>query len=142
MLKTVFFTLSVVISNFILAQGDDTALVYDVTQKYITAFYESKPELLVETLHPELVKRTIKDYAGTNEFVVTSGKAEMVELSKIFNLRGTYSSDSRADITVLAVSERIATVKLVAEKWTDYLQLVKIDGSWRIINVLWDMNNK
>lgn len=31
------------------------------------------------------------------------------------------------------------TVKIIAITWIDYLHVAKVDGEWKIINVLWAM---
>ena len=42
-------------------------------------------------------------------------------------------------MTVLDVFENAASVKVVAAAWIDYLHLVKWNGRWLIVNVLWEM---
>jgi hypothetical protein len=32
-------------------------------------------------------------------------------------------------------------VRIDATRWVDYLQLAKVDGHWRIVNVLWEMRD-
>lgn len=38
-------------------------------------------------------------------------------------------------------SGRAASIKLIADEWIDYMHLVKLNGSWKIINVLWQYNH-
>jgi hypothetical protein len=35
-----------------------------------------------------------------------------------------------------------AVVKIVASDWIDYLEEVKFDGQWKIINVLWELKSQ
>jgi hypothetical protein len=46
------------------------------------------------------------------------------------------------EVTVLDVMEDIAAVKVLSAMYYDYLQMAKIEGEWKIINVLWVMNPK
>jgi hypothetical protein len=46
----------------------------------------------------------------------------------------------KIEVTVLDVMEDIAMVKVLSAMYYDYLQVAKIDGEWKIINVLWVMN--
>jgi hypothetical protein len=46
------------------------------------------------------------------------------------------------DVTILDVYGNAASVKVVANTWVDYLHMVKWDGEWRIVNVLWEMKTK
>ncbi len=52
------------------------------------------------------------------------------------------SSEEKRDIQVkiLDVLEGLAMVKATSAMFWDYLQLAKIEGEWKIINVLWVMN--
>jgi hypothetical protein len=33
-------------------------------------------------------------------------------------------------------------VKIVASGWVDYLEEVKFDGQWKILNVLWELKSQ
>ncbi|MHC4991750.1 MAG: nuclear transport factor 2 family protein [Planctomycetota bacterium] len=48
----------------------------------------------------------------------------------------------KAKVTVLDVYENIASVKIEMHDWTDYAHVGKVDGEWRIINVLWTFNRE
>lgn len=133
------FFMSSLISLNVHSQFKDSLAVVVTTEKYILAFYESKPELLAEVLHSELIKRTIKTLPDSNKILFTNNKIEMVELSKKFNTQGKYDSKSEAKIELLDLFKEMATVKLTAENWIDYIHLVKINGKWQIINVIWLM---
>ena len=43
------------------------------------------------------------------------------------------------DITILDRFNNAAVVKIVASGWVDYLEEAKVDGQWKIINVLWEL---
>ena len=43
------------------------------------------------------------------------------------------------EVTILDVYENAASVKIVAADWIDYLHLARWNGSWRIVNVLWEL---
>ena len=45
--------------------------------------------------------------------------------------------DKTVDVTVFDVDNDIATARAVGSLWYDLLQLAKLDGQWRIVNVLW-----
>lgn len=44
----------------------------------------------------------------------------------------------RTDVTILDVTGRAASVKVDAGPWVDYMHLVKVEGAWKILNVLWE----
>jgi hypothetical protein len=45
-------------------------------------------------------------------------------------------------VTILDRFENAAVVKIVAAEWIDYLELAKVDGEWKIINVQWELKPK
>lgn len=63
----------------------------------------------------------------------------MLKLAKNYNENGDKFGDNpKVEIEVLALDKRIASVKLTADDWVDYMHLVKTDiNQWQIINVLW-----
>lgn len=121
------------------AQNKDSIAIVKQTTKYIQGFYQEKPSWLEEVLHPELVKRTLRAFPNSDQYIASGGQSEMVQLCKIFNKNGKYSESSKAQIKVLDVFKEMATVKLTAETWVDYIHLVKVNGKWQIINVIWLM---
>ena len=48
--------------------------------------------------------------------------------------------DRNIKITVFDVMKDIAVVEVISSQYVDYLQLGKVNGQWKIINVLWQMN--
>ncbi len=52
---------------------------------------------------------------------------------------GTPKEQQQKDITILDRFNNAAVVKVVASGWIDYLEEVKFDGQWKIINVLWEL---
>jgi len=44
------------------------------------------------------------------------------------------------EVTVLDVAEDLAMVKVLSARYYDFLQMAKVDGQWKILNVLWVMN--
>jgi hypothetical protein len=44
---------------------------------------------------------------------------------------------SNNQITILDIYNRITIVKLVSDNWVEYLPLIKLDGKWSVINLIW-----
>jgi hypothetical protein len=51
----------------------------------------------------------------------------------------TPEAERRRDVSILDIYESVASVKVVAKDWIDYLHVVKFDNGWVIINVLWEL---
>ncbi|MBV8035361.1 MAG: nuclear transport factor 2 family protein [Pelomonas sp.] len=52
---------------------------------------------------------------------------------------GKPETGKRADVRILDVFGRTASVRVDAEAWIDYMHLAQIEGRWRIVNVLWEL---
>jgi hypothetical protein len=67
------------------------------------------------------------------------GAAELVESTRRGGGRGTAPERRRAEVHVLNVFGSAASVRVDAGEWVDYMHLARIDGEWKIINVLWEL---
>lgn len=56
--------------------------------------------------------------------------------------RDTPKERQQKEVTILDRYENVASVKIIASDWIDYLHLAKVDGRWVIINVLWERKPK
>ncbi len=106
---------------------------------YIDGYYTASEERMARALHPDLAKRIVRTDPNTGKSVLQNMTAE--ELVQIVaNARGPVPEDQRqSDVTILDVFENVASVKIVAGDWIDYLHVGRVDGEWKIINVLWEM---
>jgi hypothetical protein len=41
-------------------------------------------------------------------------------------------------VTILSTFGNVAMVRIEASEWVDFLQEIKWNGSWKIINVVWE----
>lgn len=115
----------------------DSVQVRDVVTKYIESFYLTQPEKGQESIHPLLAKRTIQEFEDGSEFLKGMTYEEMANLGKVFNARNQFNKNSKKEIKILDMLNQTASLKLIAEGWVDYIHLGKINGEWKIINVLW-----
>lgn len=121
---------------------DEDAIVQTALD-YIEGWYEGDAERMARALHPELAKRAV----FTDK---TSGKSQLHKMDKTKLVSSTESGygkktpkdKQQKDVTILDKYENVACVKIVATDWIDYLQVAKFDGSWVIVNVLWEMKPK
>ncbi len=110
---------------------------------YIDGFYTGDGARMERAVHPELAKRTVTTDPKT-------GKSTLGQMSAMTLVQRTrsgsgkrYSENQRQhDVTILDRFENAAVVKIVAAEWIDYLELAKVDGEWKIINVLWELKPK
>ncbi len=106
---------------------------------YVDALYETKPELIAESVHPDLNKIGYWRPQGESDYQDGSRMTydELVDLAGKWNADRWLSEDAPKKITVFEVQDKTAIAKLTAQWGTDYFHLAKLDGRWMIINVLW-----
>ena len=106
--------------------------------KYIQAYYQGDADLGIESLHPNLAKRTVKTDSQTGRSRLEPMSATTLAERWRAGLGKSIPEDQRQmDITILDMYEEMASVKLVTAGWVDYMHLAKFDGEWAIVNVLW-----
>jgi len=52
------------------------------------------------------------------------------------------ASSRRTDVRILDVFQDVASVRVDAHAWIDYMHLGKSDGQWKIVNVLWEIRRE
>lgn len=121
------------------SRADVEAITHTVLD-YIESCYEGNHERMAQAIHPALAKRTMEPHRDTGKKVLRPTSAEML----VENIRGvaetgrqTPKEEWRADVTIFDVYEDIATVKVMATFWVDYLHLVRHGDRWVILNALW-----
>ena len=53
--------------------------------------------------------------------------------------KDTPKEKQQKDVTILDIYGNVASVKIVASDWIDYLHVAKFNGRWVIVNVLWEL---
>lgn len=127
--------------NFIVCAQtkQDSLQIKQAALDYIESQHTPNPAQMERALHPRMVKRTFwKDKATGKDYVRETTTESMILLAESYNKKGDmFPALPKKEVKFLDVSDRTASVKLIADEWIDYMHLVKINGSWKIINVLW-----
>jgi hypothetical protein len=106
---------------------------------YAEGWYTGDGERMARAVHPELVKRIlVNDTATGRAFVQTMGATALVNGARHGYGKGTPADRQQKDVRILDVFGNAAVAKVVMADWIDYLQLVRADGRWQIVNVLWE----
>jgi hypothetical protein len=125
------------------ADATDTQLVERAVRDYIESQHVPDPARMERALDPKLAKRTYWKSADGSEFVMNTDFDTMVKVAKTYNQDGTkFPARPRVAIKILDIDQRVATVKLTADEWIDYLHLYKNQRcEWKIVNVLWQYHD-
>lgn len=121
----------------------DSIAIRQAALDYIESQHKPNPAQMERALHPRMVKRTFwKDKATGKDYVRETTTESMVLLAESYNKDGkAFPASPRKEVILLDVSERTASVKLIADEWIDYMHIVKVNGTWKIVNVLWQFND-
>ncbi len=121
----------------------DTLDIERAALDYIVSQHTPNGEQMKKALHPRLVKRTFwRDKESKIEYVRETTAEVMVIVAETYNADGKhFPKNPKKEVKFLDVSERTASVKLIADEWIDYMHIVKVNGRWQIVNVLWQFND-
>lgn len=121
----------------------DSLEIIRISKDYLESQHTPNPKQMENALHPRMVKRTVwKDKATQKEYIDEYFAENMVILAERYNVKGDkFPKNPRIEVKLLDVSDKTASVKLLANEWIDYMHLAKINGQWKIINVLWQYND-
>ncbi|HEY1007796.1 MAG TPA: nuclear transport factor 2 family protein [Sphingobacteriaceae bacterium] len=122
------------------AQSPDEAGIRAACLDYIDAFYRADTTLAYRSVHPKLQKR---GFAYSEQNKAWSRQLEMpfpalVNLAKKWNATGqSANANSVREVKILDIEDKTAAAKVTAVWGIDYIHLVKEDGRWWVMNVLW-----
>ena len=118
----------------------DSAGIRGAALDYGEGWYEGSVERMTQALHPELVKRIlIVDTTSRRAVVNGMGKTALVNNTARGGGKKTPEARRRKDVVIYDITGNAAVAKLTMSDWVDYLQLVRVDGRWVILNVLWEL---
>ncbi len=115
--------------------------ILQVAQYYVEGYYEGKAEQMNQVLHPELAKRGLIPLPGNGKLVLDLiSRQGMMDAARA-GIGKLPKGRQKLQVKVLDISRNIASVKIISTRFVDYLQLGKLNGGWRIINILSEINS-
>ena len=123
--------------------GDaDRAAIKQTALDYVDGWYSSSVERLDKALHPNLQKVTLRTLPGGQTMLDFNGAAYNLKEYAAAGLGGKPAAERKIEVTIFDVYDNIATVKIDSADFLDYAHMAKINGEWKIINVLWALHPK
>ncbi len=121
----------------------DTLDIKQVALDYIESQHNVKPEQFELSAHPRMVKRTFWTNKKTGkEYLRETFTDAMILLAETYNQDGDkFPENPKKEVVILDVFDKVASVKLIADDWIDYMHIVKLNGKWQLVNVLWQFND-
>jgi len=146
MRKTLALLVLLVLSVATLAWASNTtsnekAAVTAVAQSYMDAYYTADAARMEKALHPDFHKRTLRTVNGQTEISEDTVQS-MVEGVRLGSGKEIPASEQVQKIEVLDVYRDAASVKVVTGRWIDYMHLSKLNGEWRVLDVVLQYTRK
>ena len=115
----------------------DSAAIRTTALDYIDGWYNADGPRMERALHPELAKRMAYTDNGRSRLI------QMTAMTLVQNTRAGGGSDipagqRRNEVKILDIYEGVASVRVNAAGWIDYMHMVRWNGQWKIINVVWE----
>ncbi|MEN0047540.1 MAG: nuclear transport factor 2 family protein [Bacteroidota bacterium] len=139
-LVSIFFTVLLTINA---QTTQDSLEIKQAALDYIESQHHMKPEQFERSAHPRMVKRTFWTNEKTQkEYLGETFRDAMILLAETYNENGDkFPENPKKEVVILDIYDKTASVKLIADEWIDYMHIVKLNGHWQIVNVLWQFND-
>ena len=141
-MRFIIFSLLLLSSSTVFAGSKDACAIKRAVKDYIESQHNLEPEMMARGIDKSLAKRTYWRKKSGKEVIIESTFEDMVELATTYNQFGDrFPELPLVDIQIYDIDQRVASVKLTADDWIDYMHLYKNeDGNWKVLNVLWQFH--
>jgi hypothetical protein len=116
----------------------DSAAIVETALDYIDGFYTSDAARMERALHPELAKRIVVTQGGESRLRDMTAE-QLVQATAGGGAKQIPEEARREDVSILDIYENVASMRIDAGPWIDYLHVARWNGDWKIVNVLWEM---
>jgi hypothetical protein len=106
---------------------------------YIEGWYTGDAGRMERALHPHLAKRFVEELSDGSIRLTDTSALELVQQVVAGGGASVPEADRRTDVRILDAFQNVASVRVDAHGWIDYMHLAKLGGQWRIVNVLWEI---
>ncbi|MBE0593723.1 MAG: nuclear transport factor 2 family protein [Gemmatimonadales bacterium] len=119
---------------------NDVECIVRAALDYMEGALTADPERVARGTHPELTKVTVSTMPNGRQALSHNGQSMLVEVVRGFGT-SVADVDKTVEVTVFDAGSDLAVARATSARWYDFLQLARIDGRWRIVNVLWARND-
>jgi Putative lumazine-binding len=117
-------------------KSSDEEAVRGTVVDYIEGYYSGDARRVERSLHPHYLKHMIISGVDKPLRITDKTGVELVQEVRSHGPSDLPLLERKQQISMLDISDDIASVKLVTAHWTDYLTLLKQDGQWKILSVV------
>lgn len=120
------------------AQADDREALEAIVESFAMGFYEGDPDRVLADVHPVISKLGTTNGLPGGEVVRPLPPDRMRLLAPIYNRNGHLDAATAPPVgTVLALTDNVAQVRMVAGDWYDFFTAVRLNGEWSLVNCVY-----
>jgi ABC-type proline/glycine betaine transport system ATPase subunit len=116
---------------------DEISAIKKTAMDYMESWYEGNVDRMKDSLHKKLAKRSLKGPFGEATLSQTTA-SDMLIFTKQGYGKSLWQKEQKIEVIVLDHYKNIASVKVVAPHYYEYLHLAKIEDKWVILNALYE----
>ena len=117
----------------------DSAAIRATALDYIEGWYTADAVRMERSLHPHLSKRFVERFPNGRARLTDASALELVQQVRNGGGSATPATDRRTDVQILDAFQDVASVRVDAHGWIDYMHLARFGDDWKIVNVLWEI---
>jgi len=117
-------------------QAGEVAAIRQAVLDYAEGYYDRAPDRMARAISPLLTKRAVVARPGTPAFLTQMNSEMLVEAARGSAPRPP-AADRKMIVEVLDVEGDVASARVFSVLFNDYIHLVKRDGRWQLLSVLW-----
>lgn len=118
----------------------DTAAIEAAVRNYIEGWFTSDPARMRQSLHPNLLKATVRTMKDSGTEYLDIVETESLVTYAAHNQQWVAGKELK-ELRIVYQDERIAVVHAVSTDFYDVCGLIKVEGEWKILQVLWAQND-
>jgi hypothetical protein len=115
-------------------RDQDRAAIVQTMLDYAEGYYGGEPARMARAVSPFLSKRAMTVRSGVPPFLLEMNADTLIDAANGAKLP---AADRHITTEVLDVTGDVASARVFTAQFNDYLHLVKRNGAWQILNVLW-----
>ncbi len=138
--KVLYSIILIMLCGSVIQAGrvDDLSAIKIAALDYMDSWYRGDEKRMEQSLHQDLAKRSLREGNGGKRELRHTTAADMVLYTKSGYGESLWEKNHNIEVVVLDFYKDIATVKVIAPHYLEYLHLIKQDNNWVIVNALYE----
>lgn len=103
---------------------------------YAEGYYDRSPERMTRAISPLLTKRSLEARPGMPSYLSQMNSEMLIQATRGTGMRPAAEA-RRMVVEVLDITGDVASARVFSVQFNDYVHLVKREGRWQLVSVLW-----